>query len=862
MSTSNRAPAQRTLMTPFEAALRKLPLDQYTLIPLHKPFDTKTKNGVKRSVGKAPIDKNWTKASYDSEAIIERCVREKRNAGVRLTSEQIVIDIDPRNGGDVSYELLFAELGIDESIFPRVVTGSGGLHLYCLNPKGVPVLDTLGEDYQGVEFKSKGRQVVAPGSIHPDTMKPYVWDDKFPKLEDAPEIPPRLLKLIRKPMANSQTRGGGGEYDQQQIAAMLDHLDARKFNDQKKWLNMLMACHHASKGDARSEFIEWSISDPQYRNDAAIIGRRWDSLHRDKLGGIKAGTLEMYMRDAGATNAIPYKGVKAIPSDEWADGDASLAEHIEGDDEFEADAATEGDFEDDGEFEAAKPFKWDMNRLSDMLTFAERSMLDGGAPLYQMLGRLVHPVRADADCEEDAVRRKAGSLTVRELSPPRLQNFMIEHASFYRPKVTKQGTKNIPFPATAQLAQHYLAAGDTWRLPVLKGIAESPTLRADGTVIQDQGYDPESRLLLDFGGVAFPRVKDRPTRSEALKALGALKEPFADFPFVTEDDGWDSASLSVMLGAVLTGLVRRSLPSAPMFGVSAPTAGTGKSLAIDVVSMIVQGRPAAAMSQGASAEEDEKRLGSSLIRGDQMLVLDNVTRPIAGDALCSILTQQSWTSRILGESRIVELNTNVLLMASGNQLSFAGDMTRRALLCRLDAGVERPEERRFNVDLKETVPARRVELVVAGLTVLRAFVAAGRPGLGALKPYGSFEAWSNLVRGALVWLGESDLCITTDWIREDDPVRESLEQLLLSIYSTSENNWFGAGELIEEAERSVDDSDRRLDAITAAVGAKFNKMSFGMYLKANVGRIVLGMRLERKRDAHTKSWKYRVVKLS
>ena len=52
--------------------------------------------------------------------------------------------------------------------------------------------------------------------------------------------------------------------------------------------------------------------------------------------------------------------------------------------------------------------------------------------------------------------------------------------------------------------------------------------------------------------------------------------------------------------------------------------------------MVATGRLATAMSQGANEEEDEKRLFSVLLQGDLILLIDNVRRPIQGDALCTI----------------------------------------------------------------------------------------------------------------------------------------------------------------------------------------------------------------------------------
>ncbi|OYU90126.1 MAG: hypothetical protein CFE29_14095 [Bradyrhizobiaceae bacterium PARB1] len=864
ISTSNTtaqptsgAPRRRSDVTPFQAALSRYPLDRYTLIPLHRPKDTRTKNGTVRPIGKAPLDKNWTKATYDSAAVIERCERERRNIGVRLQRTQVIIDVDPRNGGDVSYAELFAELGIDEAIFPRVITGSGGLHMYATLPRGVAVLDSLGDEYPGVEFKSKGRQVVAAGSIHPDSGKPYRWDDNYPPLSEAPELPTKLLKLITKPKLSTKL-SGGGEFDQQQIADMLDTMDARKFRDQQRWLNILMACHHASNGDARSEFIEWSISDPQYQNDASIIGRRWDSLHRGRADGIKSGTLEMYVRQFGDVSTIP---LKAIAADEFdhpdIDSDASLAEYDDMDFDTPANAE-EFDFDTPVKL---KPMAYDMVELEAMLDYTEDAMAAGGAPLYQTAKRLVHPVRMErASGDNESIRRAAGALTIQDVTPLRLNQYMIEHAKFYLVKKAPNGAAPVrkKHAAPLRLAEHMLARPDKWKIPTLTGIIETPALRRDGSLLADEGYDAASGLLLDMGGVTFPAIPDEPTREDAWAALKFLKLPLAGFPFIADGPKGKSASRSVMLSAMLTALVRRSLPSAPMHGFSAPTPGTGKTLAVQVAAVIATGHEVTAMSQGANAEEDEKRLFSVLMQGDSVVLIDNVTRPIGGNALCTILTEQFWQSRMLGVSRNATVATNVLMTASGNNLVFEGDMTRRALLCRMDAGIENPEGRSFDMNLKQWVPANREKLVAAGLTVLRAFVVAGRPGLHKLSAFGSFEQWSGLVRGALVWLGQPDPCLTRSHIAAEDPVKAELAELLTAIYAARGSEWFSAGELLAINETDDAPGASILDVIESIM-PRVNKKILGHYLKSHERQIISGLRIEVTKDTDRKINLYRVA---
>lgn len=502
---------------------------------------------------------------------------------------------------------------------------------------------------------------------------------------------------------------------------LLEQLDVSKFSDNASWLSLAMALHASSGDDAdvRDLFLDWSDEalEKDYSRDANLA--RWNSFRLDKpfLQGI--GTLIKICREHGV--------------------DASTISKLSAASDFKADTDEDGGSA-SGNGPRSAPMLYDLNQARQMVEYAESCVLAAGAPLYQTGGRLVYPVRStQASTDDEAVRRPCNALTIQDVNETRMELFMNEHAPFVK---LGRGGDLVPWRATAKMAQFYLAARDLWNVPTLHGIIETPTLRADGTLLNEPGYDPRSGLLLDLGNLTLPEISRSPSRAEALAALTVLKEPFKDFPFVIDGPNDTSASRSVMLSTVLTGLVRRTLPAAPVHGVSAPTPGTGKSLAVQVSAMTVIGRPITAMSQGPSPEEDEKRLFSILMQGDQMVSIDNVTRAIGGDALCTILTEPTWQSRVLGQSRNVSVNTNILLTATGNNLAFAGDMTRRALLCRMDARMESPEGRQFKRDLRAWVPENRGQLVAAGLTVLLAFVAAGRPGLAQLPPFGCvFQGW-------------------------------------------------------------------------------------------------------------------------
>ena len=275
------------------------------LIPLNTP-DAIDKKG--RKIGKAPAGPKWRSWAPLSRSEARDHMASDGNVGVRLREEDLVVDVDPRNfkEGDDPLTRLEKDLELPlRAICPTVVTGSGGLHLYMRKPVEASVRDTL-EDYQGIEFKTYGRQVVAPGSVHPETLGVYRLEGGplAVPLEDAPTAPDFMLRLIARPGRVSAIDAGA--IDSEQLGVMLEGLDATKYRDQSEWLTMMMACHHATAGEGRQEFIEWSTSDPQYAQDAWIIGRRWDSLHADSKGRrVTEKTLFKELHKAGAPHLIP-----------------------------------------------------------------------------------------------------------------------------------------------------------------------------------------------------------------------------------------------------------------------------------------------------------------------------------------------------------------------------------------------------------------------------------------------------------------------------------------------------------------------------------------------------------------------------
>jgi hypothetical protein len=327
--------------------------------------------------------------------------------------------------------------------------------------------------------------------------------------------------------------------------------------------------------------------------------------------------------------------------------------------------------------------------------------------------------------------------------------------------------KPIPAPPPMALIKTLKDRKHRLRFPVIVGVVNCPSITVDGKLLDEPGFDPETGILFDPLGVTFPPVPDHPTRLMAEAALARLLRMIETFDFVGDDDK------AVALSLFLTVIARRGLPTAPVHAFDAPTAGVGKSMIVDIASILATGHEAGVTALGETREEAEKRLASTLMRGDPVIAMDNCELPLEGVLINQCLTQQRVELRILGKSKIFSAATSAAFSATGNNLVVKGDLTRRAVVGRLDPKVARPELRQFPTDPIAEAKRDRGELVVAALTVLKAYHVAGRP-KRPKPPLGSFVDWSNTVRGALLWLGCGDPVRTQDRLREKDPTLVAL----------------------------------------------------------------------------------------
>jgi len=483
-------------------------------------------------------------------------------------------------------------------------------------------------------------------------------------------------------------------------------------------------------------------------------------------------------------------------------------------------------------------------QLHHEATAGEDAILAAGKPIYQRGVGLVRPAVQLVPASRGRMTHSAGLV---EVTAHGLIDHLCSAATWERFDARSDEWTEVNPPMA--VAQTILSRAGDWRFPRIAGVITTPTLRPNGTILAEPGYDEATRLYhLADPDLRLHSAVNVPTRADAEKALKLLEGLLTEFPFV------DTVSRAVALSGLITPVVRGALSVVPLHAFKAYTAGTGKSYLADVASAISTGRPCPVASAAPDEAETEKRLVGLLLAGFPISSLDNVNGELGGDLLCQAIERPLVRIRPLGRSDIIEIESRATLFATGNNLRVRGDMVRRTVMCSLDAGVERPELREFKADPIAAVMADRGRYVSACLIIVRAYAAAGSP--GPLKPLASFEDWSGAVRSALVWLGCADPAKSMETTREDDPELTELRELIGLWHASLGPGGYTAREARDQASSRVETrmgepTDYRFPEFRDCLHRMFaergevNTKRLGNWLRSREGRVVDGRRLKR-----------------
>lgn len=396
----------------------------------------------------------------------------------------------------------------------------------------------------------------------------------------------------------------------------------------------------------------------------------------------------------------------------------------------------------------------------------------------------------------------------------------------------------------------------------LRAVTEFPAIAADGTLRLEAGYDTTTQTY--FAGDVDVRLPERPTQDDARAAVDVLYDIVHDFPFANHDHR------AAWLAALLTPLARYAHDgNAPLVLVQANGPRVGKTTLVKLISYIVTGQEAAAMTHTTNEEEARKRILSLLHAGRTLVLVDNVVGQFGGPTINAVMTSRTFEDRLLGHSVVIRATNDTTWYVTGNNMSLAPDTAERCLNVRLQSDLEKPHLRTNfrHQRLFEVVKERRGELLSAALTILKAYLVAGMPDQ-ALSSWGGFESWSRVVRGALVYAGVADPAATRLELEDHaDEVLDERANLVLGIAEwqkvTGRVAGWMASEILEHVRAHPETAPRLREALEDIAGDRGvlpNAKTFARQLREIWRRNVRNFALHRDEDRKN-GHRWRVEKL-
>ncbi|KAB7782293.1 bifunctional DNA primase/polymerase [Methylorubrum populi] len=763
--------------------------------------------------------------------------------GVRMGREAGVFAVDPdvpKKPGDAdglaAWNALTAEHG-GGPLTHAHLTPSGGRHVLFRYPDGQDITNGEGNLPAGINVRGEGGYVIVPPSSMLDERS-YRFEEPEHAFSFA-DAPAWLLDLIlgEKPTISERARAAREDLGRR---TGKDRSERAHASSHERYVRAAVEAECDAVANASAGGRNNALNRAAF-NLGTLVGADMLDAREAALRLLVAAHACGLVADKGEdrANATIESGLTAgaehpreMPERKGRSGSAKRSRK-------ERESTPEPDDEEDGRSVVfVTPGK-----LPEAADRTEEILLAAGVEVFSRAGTLARPV---TDSVPAAKGRTTTVARLRPLCSTSLADLAARVMRFKR--FDKRSDDWVDMNPPAELMQTLLVREGQWRLPPVAGVITTPTLRPDGSLLAESGYDPETRLFLALDpAFRLPPLADHPPRGEAEASLRLLEDLLSGFPFVEPVDR------AVALSGILTAVVRGTLPVAPLHAIRAHSPGTGKSLLVDIASAIATGRHCPVIAAGKTEEETEKRLGALLRDAVAVVSIDNVNGELGGDMLCQMTERPLVRVRILGRSEAPELEIRSTTFATGNNLVLVGDMTRRTVLCTLDAKVERPELRTFAFDPVERVLADRGAYVAAAMTVIRAYRAAGSPQV--CGPIGSYADWSQAVRAPLIWLGHADPVASMETAREEDPELSAIRELFGHWREHLGSSPYTTNAIIQAAcERDsfggYGTSDfktaefRDLLLRQAGDGGAVNSRKLGRWLSRISGRVVDGVRIE------------------
>lgn len=658
------------------------------------------------------------------------------NIGFWLEGSKLaILDIDKndkKDGFQGLKEIMAYEK--QDTLPPTLVckTPSGGLHLYFELADGIPnKANALGP---GLDTWHSGHYVILPPSNHVKGI--YEWGSTQPVVAFPEWLKPkqRAIESASGPKRGRPPKERLDPNDPEEVDRLVHALKHVDNTSRDYWVLV---------GFALARAFEWSDEGFEIYNEWSASAHNYDEKK----------TREQYYKQS---KTVPPTPITTATIFEWARKHPDYKAWVPADD---------------------RPYEIKERDADHLSVLIEIGDIIADFPIYQRGPKLVEivPVNHDGGVQDGVNWYPKGSFILREVSADQMAARILPSKVRWMRKFVK-GWK--PTSVSVSLCAAFLGIGNWPKAHKLRAFVQHPTLRDDGTLLKDRGFDKRSGLFLTEQHDI--QVDETADRKAALKALRVLLHPFSEFKWI---DG--HLSRAALAAALFTTGVRHLFDEGvPLFAIDAPRQGSGKSKLVKCISNLWFGRPASVTPYSNDPEEMKKHLASMLLNGDRVVLFDNVHPMVRVNdpTLNALLTSGRIAFRELGTQRMLDLDTAATFFMTGNNLKIIGDMIRRTIRMQIDPEGLHPMDRKFKIDPVEAyVLEHRKELLSAALTCLVAFFKAGCPAPAGLTALASFEGWSKIIRNMLLWLDLDDVkeCISQGYEQDDESME--IEHLIMKL---------------------------------------------------------------------------------
>jgi hypothetical protein len=644
------------------------------------------------SPGKHPLTRNGFKdASKDAGQIRawwERWPDANIGIATGATSCIVVLDVDPRHGGDQSLAALEAEHGKLPDT-PLVLTGGGGSHIYFQMPAGVEIHNSAGGLGPGLDIRGEGGYVIAPPSRHISGVE-YSWKEGH-RIGEKPVavLPSALIDRLQ---------ASGGRRQQEAHENGDDDAFSTGFD-------LLRALAGVSEGERNEQIFK-----------AACSFRATNTAKKVALQACldaAAKCTPPFSKDQA--RAIVNRVYRRYSSRQQS---AKPEQPPNPNDGRPIIVVDEGQLRD-----KVKKALAALSAANDRKH--PRLLRRGGVPVRLLKDdHLVH---------------------VEELDEAGFYAELSEAVNWYKHRNSNLVDAD-PCPGVVKA----IRGRREFEFPILDAVHRAPFFTHDGQLVATPGYHPGARVYLDLEQELAERLcidslPGCPTADDVAWARNLLlNDLLCDFPFE------DQSSKAHAVALTLLPFVRKMIDGpTPNHAVTAPARGegTGKGLLVQAACAPALGE-VATIPETNDNDELRKFLLAILMEGAPIALLDNRKHEINSGVLAAVLTARQWTDRILGKSKTARPKVLTTWAITGNAIRVSGEIGRRTIWIRLNSNLPEPWKRTgFKHELPNWALQHRAELIRACVILVHHWIGLGRP--SGKRTLGSFEVWARVIGGIL-----------------------------------------------------------------------------------------------------------------